>query len=172
MTTTTVSPVQLDPAKVRKAMKKRNFAALASNSQNGQPHVAGVLYELVGTELWLNTLRQSRKAKNIETNGRVGITIPVRRIPVGPPSTIQFQGTAEVFDRNSQEVKNLVNRGELKSITSHGELELDGSCFVRVTPQRRIHTYGLGLSLAKLIRDPLNASGSVTVAELMHPVKQ
>lgn len=152
-------------------MKKRTFATLASSSPIGQPHVAGVLYELVGTDLWLNTMRQSRKAKNIETNDRVGVTIPVRRIPVGPPSTIQFQGTAEVFARDSTEVMNLVNRGQLKSITSHGELELDGTCFIRVTPKRRIHTYGLGLSLMKLIRDPLNASGSVTLAELMHPVK-
>jgi hypothetical protein len=165
-TPTSTSPVKLDPHKIRKAMATRSFATLASSSSIGHPHVAGVLYELVGTDLWINTMRNSRKARNIEANERVGVTIPVRRLPVGPPSTIQFQGTAEVFTAQSPEVIDLVGAGLLKSITSHGELELDGSCFVRLTPKRRLHTYGLGLSLLKLIRDPLNASGSIELADL------
>ena len=155
------SPVQLNPAKIHRAIEKRSFATLATTSSIGQPHVAGVLYELAGTDLWLNTMASSRKAQNMMANERVAVTIVVRRIPFGPPSTIQFQGRATVFDQNSPEVLDLVDAGSLKTITGHGELELAGSCFVRITPNRRLHTYGLGLSLVKLIRDPLNASGSI-----------
>jgi hypothetical protein len=155
------SPVVLNPAKIHRAIGKRSFAALATTSSIGQPHVAGVLYELVGGDLWLNTMANSRKAQNMAGNDRVGVTIVVRRIPFGPPSTIQFQARATVFEPSSTEVSDLVAAGSLKAITGHGELELPGSCFVRITPNRRLHTYGLGLSLIKLIRDPLNASGSI-----------
>jgi hypothetical protein len=55
----------------------------------------------------------------------------------------------------------LVGRGALKSITGHGELEIVNGCFLRLTPSRRVLTYGLGLPLRTLIRDPLNASGRV-----------
>lgn len=160
------SPVRLDPAKIRKAMAKRSFATLATSSPITQPHVAGVLYEMVGTDLWISTIRDSRKVRNIEANERVAVTIPVRRLPVGPPSTIQFQGTAEVFDSGAPEVTALAESGAIKSITGHGELALPGGCFVRITPARRLHTYGLGLSLWKLIRDPLNASGSINLDAL------
>lgn len=156
----------LDPAKVHRAIEKRTFATLATTSSIGQPHVAGVLYELAGADLWLNTMANSRKARNIEANDRVAVTIVVRRIPFGPPSTIQFQGRATMFDPTAAEVTDLVAAGGLKGITSHGELELPGSCFIRITPSQRLHTYGLGLSLIKLIRDPLNASGSIDVDRL------
>jgi hypothetical protein len=58
----------------------------------------------------------------------------------------------------------MVGAGELKKITSHGELDHPDGCFVRITPLRRITTYGLGMSLLTLIRDPLHAGGSVELA--------
>lgn len=164
--TATVSPVKLHAGKVYKALTKRSFATLATSSPSGQPHVAGVLYEMVGLDLYINTMRPSRKARNVETNDRVGVTIPIRRIPFGPPSTVHFQGTATVLAPDSSEIRSLVEAGELKSITSHGELEVEGSCFVRISPKRRLLTYGLGLSLITLIRDPLNASGKIELSEL------
>ena len=147
-------------------MAKRSFATVATTSPVGQPHVAGVLYAMEGTDLWFNTMADSRKARNIATNHRVAITIPIRRLPVGPPSTIQFQATAELFTADSREVLDLVAAGGLGSITGHGELELEGGCFVRVRPNRRLHTYGLGLSLWRLIRDPLSAGGGIDLDRL------
>lgn len=151
-------------------MAKRSFATVATTSPLGQPHVAGVLYAMDQTvdhiDLWFNTMANSRKARNIAANRRVAATIPIRRLPVGPPSTIQFQATAEVFTAESPEVVDLVAAGGLKSITGHGELELDGSCFIRLKPNRRLHTYGLGLSLWKLIRDPLSAGGAIDLDDL------
>jgi Pyridoxamine 5'-phosphate oxidase len=37
---------------------------------------------------------------------------------------------------------------------------VDG-CFLRITPAGVLHTYGLGLPLRRLVRDPLNAGGRV-----------
>ena len=51
----------------------RSYATLATVSPAGRPHVAGVLYELVddsaartAPSLFVNTLRTSRKARNID----------------------------------------------------------------------------------------------------------
>ena len=53
----------------------------------------------------------------------------------------------------------LLEAGQLKSITSHGELDLPDDCFVRIPLPDRLLTYGLGLPLRRLMRDPLHAAG-------------
>jgi hypothetical protein len=167
------APIPIDPGFARRAIERRAFATLATASPAGAPHVAGVLYEAVaarpgdagaGVVLYVSTPIGSRKARNVAADPRVAVCIPVRRLPVGPPSSIQFQGRAEVLALDDPDVTRLAAAGELKAITSHGELELDGGCFLRITPSRRVHTYGLGLSLRALLRDPLAAGGLVDPA--------
>lgn len=153
---------------IYRALTKRSFATLATTSDRGHPHSAGVLYAAVGTDLWVSTMRASRKARNIAHNDRVAVTVPVRRIPFGPPSSIHFQGRARIIDLDDPELRRLASNGSLKSITGHGELELEGGCFLKITPKDRLLTYGLGLSLLQLIRDPLNAGASVTVTEIQN----
>ena len=89
--------------------------------------------------------------------------IPVRRLPLGPPSSVQFQGGAEILAVDDPEVVRLLAHGQLRSITSHGELDEPDDCFLRITPGGRINTYGLGMPLRQLLRDPLHAAGSVDV---------
>jgi hypothetical protein len=151
----------IDLDEVLRLLAKRTYCTLASTSPAGQPHVAGVLYAADGVTLYVSTLRTSRKARNIAANPAVGVVIPVRRLPVGPPSALQFQGHADLLDVDDPAILELAATGTLKKITGHGELHLPGGCFVRITPVRRIHTYGLGMSLRRLIADPLNAGGSV-----------
>ena len=162
----TPDPVRPDPTKVGRAIRKRSFATLATVSPADHPHNAGVLYEAVGTTLYISTMRSSRKARNAAANPRVGVTIPIRRLPVGPPSSVQFQGSADVLALDDPEILDLVDAGKLKSITGHGELELAGGCFIRITPGEKLFTYGLGMSLWRLIRDPLNAAGRVDRHEM------
>ncbi len=152
----------VDPALVRKAVARRSYAVLATVSTAGRPHAAGVLYALVGDDLWVSTHRDSRKGRNVATTPHVGLTIPVRRIPLGPPSAVQAQARAEVVALDDPRVARLVADGSLKGITSHGELDLPGGCFLRITPNRTVHTYGLGLSLWALARDPLAGEGRST----------
>lgn len=144
-----------------RAIARRKFCTLATSSSSHRPHVAGVLSEAVDTTLYVSTLRASRKARNIADNPHVCVCIPVRRLPVGPPSSVQFQGVADIFGTDDVELRRLVASGRLKSITGHGELELRGGCFLRIRPARRLNTYGLGMSVMSLLRDPLNASDTV-----------
>jgi general stress protein 26 len=153
----------VDSASVLSMMGKRSFCTLATATLDGQPHAAAVLYCLVaqpsGSVLYVNTKRTSRKARNILANSRVSVCVPVRRIPFGPPASVQFGATATVLAPDDAEILRLVKSRELAPITSHGELDLPESCFLRFVPEKRLHTYGLGMSLASLARDPLNAGG-------------
>lgn len=152
-------PQTTDGEQIRRTLAKRSFATLATSSPSGRPHVAGVLYKLVDDGLYISTLRSSRKARNIAANGHAALSVPVRRLPIGPPSTIQFQTTATLLAPTDPTIVDLVADGRLKSLTSHGELDLPDGCFVRVDLPRRLITYGLGMPLRKLIADPLNAGG-------------
>jgi Pyridoxamine 5'-phosphate oxidase len=144
---------------VRRALRKRSYAVLATVSPAGRPHAAGVLYTMVGDDLWLSTETTGRKGRNLLANPHVGITVPVRRLPVGPPATVHFQGRADVLAVDDPEVLRLVETGDLKAITSHGELELPDGCFVRITPGAAVHTYALGMSLWSVLRNPLASAG-------------
>jgi hypothetical protein len=178
--TTTIHPTTPDVTygprldTVLAAITKRSFATLSTASAANRAHVAGILYaavvdqtndEAAGFALYVNTLRSSRKARNIAGNLHVGVCIPIRRLPVGPPSSVQFQGAAEVLDKDDPRIAELLDGGHLRSITSHGELDLPDGCFIRITPGRKLITYGLGMPLHRLIRDPLHAGGSVTLDE-------
>lgn len=145
-------------------MTKRSFCMLATTSEIGRSHAAGVLYELADDHLYVSTMRGSRKARNVEATAHVGVFLPVRRLPIGPPSSIQFQTTADVLAVDDPEIRRHVDAGHLRSITSHGELELPDGCFLRIAVPDRVHTYGLGMSLRRLISDPLNAAGVVDLA--------
>jgi hypothetical protein len=165
MTTTHTTPrpsVQADPDAVLRAISRRSFCTLATTSPGQRPHVAGVLYAMVDGDLYISTLTDSRKARNIADNPHVFVCVPVRRLPVGPPSTVQFAATAEVLSLDHPDLLAAAGTGCLKAITGHGELSLPGGCFLRIRPASTVHTYGLGLSLRRLIKDPLHAGGRVT----------
>jgi nitroimidazol reductase NimA-like FMN-containing flavoprotein (pyridoxamine 5'-phosphate oxidase superfamily) len=149
----------VDADVIRAAIAKRSFATLATTSGAGWPHAAGVLYATSGDRLFISTLRDSRKARNIAENPRVGVSIPVRRAPVGPPSTITFQGRARLLDLDDPDLRAAATTGDLKAVTGHGELELPGGVFIEITLPSRVVTYGLGMSLLALVRDPMHASG-------------
>jgi hypothetical protein len=146
---------------VTRAIGRRSFCMLATASAATRPHAAAVLYAPVDTTLYVSTLRTSRKARNIAANPQVAVTIPVRRLPVGPPSSIQFQGRADILAADDPHVTGLVEAGRLRAITGHGELDEPDGCILRIAPVRRITTYGLGMPLRRLLRDPLHAGGSV-----------
>lgn len=141
---------------VRRAIAKNSFCTLATSSAENRPHVAGVLY--------VNTTDSSIKVRNIRKNPRVAVSIPVKRYPLLPPFLVQFRGRADVFSADDTEIVALVKAGRLKKISSHGELDKPGSCFIRPIPARRVTTFGVGVPLRQLMRDPLNAGGSVELS--------
>lgn len=164
MTTATANAVDRgvthDPSQLRRVTKeieKHSFLMLATTSPNGRSHAAGVIYEAVNGALYVHTMRSSRKGRNVAANPHVGIVIPARKVPVGPPFIVQFQATAEVLDMDDPQIVALLEDGKLKGIAGHGALEEPDGCFLKITPARRIHSYGIGVSMLGVIRDPLHA---------------
>ena len=151
---------------VEEAIAGNWFGMLATTSTENRPHVAGVLYALVGRDIYVNTDEDSRKARNIADTGRAAVCIPISPVdgegaPDAPPLTASFQGTAELLANDSDEITTLITSGALAAVTSHGELERPGTCMVKITPTARIATYGIGVSEDEMAADPLNAFGSV-----------
>lgn len=108
--------------------------------------------------LYVSTLEDSKKARNIRQNSRVAVCIPVRRYPMAPPFVVQFGATAEILAVQDPAVVELLQGRRLKKITGHGELEDPGSRFLRITPDRMVFTYGIGVPLRVLLRDPTHAN--------------
>jgi hypothetical protein len=170
MTTTTAPQTSSDIGttdakqlrKVRKVIDSKTFATLATTSPAGRPHVAGVLYDAADGALWVHTMRSSRKARSIAANPHVAVVIPFRKLPAGPPYTVQFQGTAELVEMDDPAVAALVAAGELAGVSGHGALDEPDGVFVRIVPNRTVHSYGLGANPIDLIRDPLH-TGARTV---------
>ena len=141
-------------------LAKRGFCFLATHDPRRGAHAVGVAYVTHDGAIYVNTVGSSRKVRNIDACPQVSVCVPVRRVPIGaPPATVQFAGRADVIDIDDSAVRHGIDEGRFDRITSHGELDLPGSCFLRITPIGRLNTYGLGMSLRALARDPLHAAG-------------
>jgi general stress protein 26 len=145
------------PDAVHRAIAKHSFCTLATSSGDS-PHGVGVLYAAVDGVLYVSTLEGSKKARNIRKNSRVAVCIPVRRYPMAPPFLVQFGGTAEILAPQHPTIVELVHTRRFKKITSHGELDDPDTCFLRITPGRTVFTYGIGVPLRTLMRDPIHAN--------------
>ena len=108
----------------------------------------------------MSTSGSSKKARNIGGNPRVAVCIPVHRYPMAPPFLVQFGGTAEILSAQQPTIAELLEVGQLKKITAHGELDDPDACFLRITPDRTVHTYGIGIPLRTVLRDPIHASAT------------
>lgn len=169
MTIITPSPSILDQpddaaqqARTLRAIRSRSFAMLSTVSSAGFPHAAGVSYAAIDSTIYVNTERSSRKARNVAADERVALVIPVRRLPIGPPFTVQLQGRATLLAVDDPEITEHLAGGRLKAVTSHGELEEPDGCFLRIVPNGRVHTYGIGVSALALARDPLHVGARST----------
>ncbi|MGI9611713.1 MAG: pyridoxamine 5'-phosphate oxidase family protein [Acidimicrobiales bacterium] len=149
---------------VAKALRSKNFATLATVSPRGRSHGAGVVYDFVDGALWVHTMGDGRKAKNIAANEHVGVCVPYRRLPFGPPYTVHFQGVAEIVALDDPIAVDHYERGDLKGITGHGAMELEGACFVRIVPTGTIHSFGPGVPVLDLARDPLGSGARAVPA--------
>jgi acyl-coenzyme A thioesterase PaaI-like protein/nitroimidazol reductase NimA-like FMN-containing flavoprotein (pyridoxamine 5'-phosphate oxidase superfamily) len=134
-----------------------SFCTLATSSAGNRPHVAGVLYALAGRDLYISTDKSSRKARNVAENERVAVCVLRQVDGQAPPFTASLQGTAALLENDDPEIVGLVADGRLTAVTSHGELERPGTCFIKVSPGRRVATYGVGVSEEELAADPLSA---------------
>ena len=154
----------LTSEQVWRAIAKASFAVLGHVTPAGEPRTSGVVYKTIGQKLVVAVAPGSWKSRHIAANGRVSMTVLVRRggilslIAPIPPATISFHGAAVVHPAGSPQA-----RSALDQVGSLIPAERRASaCVIEITPAGAFRTYGLGVSL-RAMRDPAASQARVPV---------
>jgi hypothetical protein len=158
-------PIALSSAQVWKVLEREIFAVLATVNSRGQPRTAGIVYAVKARTLYIATGLSSYKARNVERNPHVSLTVTVaKRIPFLPwikipAATITFQGLGRLRPANT------VGADLQKRLLGGLKVEqpsLADLCFIEVTPAGEFVTYGIGVPMMTM-RSPEAARGRAPV---------
>ena len=157
-------PSRLSSDAVWREIDKASFLVLSYVTPSGDPRSAGVMYKAIGRKLYIVTGADSWKARHIAADGRVAVTVPVRRggilsllLPI-PPATISFHGTAVVHSPDAPAVGPIVEQlGSMLPEERRGSVAV-----IEVIAEGTFTTYGVGVSLTKM-RDTEAARAHVPV---------
>jgi hypothetical protein len=118
--------------------------------------------------LYVMTRRHLRKARDAAHNPRVALVVPLPRrlLWFVPPATIQLRGRAELLDWTDPEGTEVFRRSWLgrRILAAYAQSRRRGEtrvCFLKITPDPLVHTYGVGISVWELRRRMESAAGSV-----------
>ena len=146
--------------KIEKKIRKCKFGFLGSITSGGRPHVAGVMYAVSppgdDLALYIITSVDTKKAKNIRDNPNVTFAIPIPHhiIRFAPDFNIQFQGKAEILLFNDPKAQEAMKQRRLmKRILKNYPLDTKSEIFIHLSPDKKIHGFGLGIPFFKLIKD-------------------
>ena len=158
--------LQLTSAQVWTELKKELFAVLGMVNAKGEARTVGILYIVHDRKLYISTGKSSWKARFVQSNPHVSITVPIaRRIPVLswikiPAATITFSGRAVVFDAKDvqADILQALFRGRLES----DKEKMASMSILEIEPQGDFVTYGIGIPLLQM-RSPEKARGRTPV---------
>jgi len=159
MVATRVQP-DVTTGQVWRQLTKSSFAVVSHVTPAGDPRSSGVMYAVADRRLYVVVAPDSWKARHLAADGRVAVTVPVRRggllslvAPI-PPATISFHGTATVHPPGSapDRLASLIPV-ERRASGSVVEIEPDGDFVL----------YGIGVPLLRM-RVPAAARARVPVA--------
>jgi len=155
---------RLTSEQVWRAVARSSFAVLSHVTPAGEPRSSGVVYKTAGRRLVVAVAPGSWKARHIAADGRVAVTVLVRRggilsliVPI-PPATISFHGTAAVHPAGSPQARSLLD--ELGSLVPAERRA--SACVVEIIPAGAFRTFGIGVSLRTML-NPAAAQARVAV---------
>jgi hypothetical protein len=147
------------------AIGHASFAVLSSVTPQGCPRSSGVVYKALGHRLYVAVAPESWKARHLAADGRVAMTVTVRRggvlslvMPI-PPATISFHGRAILHAAGAPETLELIERLGALLPPERGSVAV----VVEIVPEGEFVTYGIGVPLMKM-RDPAVARGRAPAA--------
>ena len=154
----------LTSEQVWQAVARASFAVLSHVTPAGEPRSSGVVYKASGRRLVVAVAPGSWKAQHIAADGRVAVTVLVRRggilslVAAIPPATISFHGTAVLHPAGSPQARLLLDElGSLIPVERRSS-----ACVIEITPVGAFRTYGLGVSLRAML-NPAAAQARVPV---------
>jgi pyridoxamine 5'-phosphate oxidase-like protein len=157
---------ELTSEQVWRAVARASFAVLSHVTPAGEPRSSGVVYQVADRKLIVAVGPESWKARHIAADGRVAVTVLVRRggllslvLPI-PPAAISFHGTAVVHQAGSPEARALLAKlGKLIPAERQAT-----ACVLEIVPAGAFRTFGIGVSLRTML-DPPAAQGRVPVGQ-------
>jgi len=149
--------------RVVRELRRRDFGVLSTVTSECRPQSVGVVYgvSLPGRpfRLYVMTQRRLRKTRSIVENANVSLVVPLTRrlLWFVPPPCIQFQGTAEVLDRDDpggvETFRSFaMGRRILAMYEEMAQRGETGVCFLGITPDPTLSTYMVGRSLWEVVR--------------------
>jgi hypothetical protein len=176
----TVTPAAAEPPRVMfdqvlAELGKHHFAVLSTVDNDRKPHAAGVTYgtAYAGRELvvYVMTRRHLRKARNISSDPRVALVVPIehRVLRFLPPATIQLHGRAEILDWTDADGTAVFQgfwlgrriRAAYRAAHRRGESRI---CFLRIVVDPVITTYMVGVNAWELRRRMERGAARVLVS--------
>jgi hypothetical protein len=153
---------RLTSEQVWNSLERASFAVLSHVTAAGEARSSGVVYATAGRRLYVAVAADSWKARQVAANGRVAVTVPVRRggllallFPI-PPATISFHGTAIVHPAG-----NVLTGAAPRQLASLLPAERRASSrIIEIIPEDHFLTYGIGVSLMQM-RSPVAARARV-----------
>jgi len=154
----------LTSEQVWRAVARASFAVLSHVTPAGEPRSSGVVYKTSGRRLAIAVAPGSWKARHVAADGRVAVTVPLRRggilslvAPI-PPATISFHGTAVVHPAGSPQARSLLDElGSLVPAKRRAEASV-----IEITPAGAFRTFGIGVSLRTML-NPAAAQARVPI---------
>lgn len=156
------------------ALGAHDFAVLSTADAAGEPHAAGVTYGVSPPgrplALYVMTRRHLQKARDVAQNPRVALVVPLPRrlLWFVPPATVQLRGRAEILEWSDPEGTEVFRRSWLgrRILAAYEQSRRGGEtrvCFLRITPDPIVRTYGVGHSVWALRRRMEAAAGKVVL---------
>lgn len=81
--------------KMRALLNQRRIATLATENEDGSIHLTAVWYLFEGDSLYVATMSQSRKARNVAARGKASLMVDVRA--AGAERGLTARGRAEIL---------------------------------------------------------------------------
>ena len=151
-------------AEVIKAIKSNMWMVISTVDEKNHPHSSVVVYQSDGEILIFQTGIHTIKAKSIQYNNNISVTIPFRKnflhklIPA-PPAELHFTGKAEILPYDDIQARKIFSR--FLKYSEDVEYPQD-SIWVKITPSNIISTYGVGVRLLDM-RNPDKAMNLVNL---------
>lgn len=158
--------LQLTSEQVWNELKKELFAVLGMVTPKGEARTIGIVYIVHDHKIYISTRKDSWKARHIQRNPRVSITVPIAKsIPFLPwikipAATITFSGKAKVFE--AENVEGDILHALFRGIESDSEM-LATTFVLEIEPEGEFVTYGIGLPMMQM-RFPEKARGRAPIA--------
>ena len=141
-------------------VEKWPFGVLSFVTPKGESRSAGVMYKVKDRTLYVLTGPETWKAKHIDANPNVSMTVTIQRLPVrirqAPPAVITFAGVASVLEIDDV-------APEIREDLTRGIDDIPSMCAIKIVPTGNFVTYGIGIPVMQM-RHPEKSLARVPVS--------